>query len=410
MEEKHEYIWKPSSKSNRNEKMKLPLYIKTSVVGDFLFWLYMLYYICMTDEFDSYYLIACTTSFVISSALIVAIQRKFAGPKNIFAWFVAICIVSFDALIILFVILPNLFSLMSWHPALTVIIMFVICAGIIAILVFTIRSKSAKENYAEANRLLTTLHACVDKMGDETTNFDNPTNFLAAASIYNQKWPDFEKAALNSHNKDMIEPLKNGSVTNQTDNLVRNYAEAASLYFVTTLNSIGYRRRIKDAIERQQTVFASCADWLGPETEAYCQAELDKAGRLLQQMESGLKYKIEYCDAMEGLDFENFCAEILEHNAFTNVSVTSGSSDQGIDILAEKSGIKYGIQCKCYSSSVGNKAVQEALAGRSYYGCHVGAVLTNQYFTQSAKELAERAGILLWDRDELQRLIDMANT
>lgn len=311
---------------------------------------------------------------------------------------------------IVFYIFSSLFSWMSSNPILTCIILLIVCAGMIAILVVKTRLESAKENYAEANRLLTTLRACVDKMGNETTNFDDPINFLAAASIYNQTWPDFEKAALNSHNKDMIEPLKNGSVTNQTDNLVRNYAEAASLYFVTTLNTTGYRRRIKDAIERQQTVFASCAGWLEPETEAYCQAELDKAGRLLQQMESGLKYKIEYCDAMEGLDFENFCAEILEHNAFTNVSVTSGSSDQGIDVLAEKSGIKYGIQCKCYSSSVGNKAVQEALAGRSYYGCHVGAVLTNQYFTQSAKELAERAGILLWDRDELQRLIDMANT
>ena len=110
-------------------------------------------------------------------------------------------------------------------------------------------------------------------------------------------------------------------------------------------------------------------------------------------------------DYMEGHDFEYFCAELLKNNGFTNVEVTQGSGDQGIDILATKDGIKYGIQCKCYSSDIGNKAVQEVFSGKTFYNCHVGVVLTNRYFTSSAKELAEKSGVLLWDRDRLNEMI-----
>lgn len=114
-------------------------------------------------------------------------------------------------------------------------------------------------------------------------------------------------------------------------------------------------------------------------------------------------------DNMEGHDFEYFCAGVLEKNKFVHVEVTKGSGDQGIDIIAYKDGIKYGIQCKCYSSDIGNKAVQEVIAGKKFYNCHVGAVLTNRYFTRSAKELAEKTGILLWDREHLEKLIHNSN-
>lgn len=124
--------------------------------------------------------------------------------------------------------------------------------------------------------------------------------------------------------------------------------------------------------------------------------------------ESEKNYKIDF-DNMEGHDFEYFCAELLKKNGFSNVEVTQGSGDQGIDILAVKDGIKYGIQCKCYSSDIGNKAVQEAFSGKSFYNCHVGVVLTNRFFTSSAKELAEKNGILLWDRNMLSEFIENIN-
>ncbi len=111
-------------------------------------------------------------------------------------------------------------------------------------------------------------------------------------------------------------------------------------------------------------------------------------------------------DYMDGHDFEYFCSSLLLKNGFQKVDVTQNSNDQGIDIIAIKDGVRYGIQCKCYSSDIGNRAVQEAFAGAKYYDCHVPVVLTNRYFTRSAQELAEKVNVLLWDRDKLDRFIE----
>ena len=105
---------------------------------------------------------------------------------------------------------------------------------------------------------------------------------------------------------------------------------------------------------------------------------------------------------MEGRDFEYYCADILKERGFLDVRVTKGSRDFGADILAEKDGVSYAVQCKCYDGPVGVHAVQEAYAGRDYYECMVGAVMTNQYFTEPAVELASKLKIMLWDRDYIE--------
>lgn len=110
-------------------------------------------------------------------------------------------------------------------------------------------------------------------------------------------------------------------------------------------------------------------------------------------------------DAMEGHTFEEWCAELLRKNGFVNVEVTPGSGDQGVDVTAVKDGIRYAIQCKCYSSDLGNKPIQEVYTGKNIYKCQVGVVMTNRHFTPGAKEAAEATGVLLWDRDKLEEMI-----
>lgn len=104
-------------------------------------------------------------------------------------------------------------------------------------------------------------------------------------------------------------------------------------------------------------------------------------------------------DEMEGHEFEHFCGKMLEEMGFIDVKVTKGSGDFGVDILAEKDGISYAFQCKCYDKPVGVKAVEEIYAGRDYYERMVGCVITNQYFTQPAVDMAKKLKIMLWDRD-----------
>ena len=109
-------------------------------------------------------------------------------------------------------------------------------------------------------------------------------------------------------------------------------------------------------------------------------------------------------DYLSGEEFEEACAKILNKNGFKNIQLTPKSGDYGGDILAEKDQIKYVIQCKRYNSSIGVSAVQEVIASRTIYKCHVGVVLTNNYFTKAAEKLADENNIILWNRDYLNKM------
>lgn len=50
--------------------------------------------------------------------------------------------------------------------------------------------------------------------------------------------------------------------------------------------------------------------------------------------------------------------------------------------------------------------MQEVYAGRDYYDRMVGAVMTNQYFTRPAVEVARKLKILLWDRGYLESILE----
>lgn len=111
-------------------------------------------------------------------------------------------------------------------------------------------------------------------------------------------------------------------------------------------------------------------------------------------------------DEMEGHDFEYFCAQLLAERDFIDVEVTRGSGDYGVDILAEKDGVTYAIQCKRYTTPVGVEAVQQVYAGKDYYDRMVGVVMTNQYFTAPAVEVAKKLKVLLWDRGYLDSMME----
>lgn len=115
-------------------------------------------------------------------------------------------------------------------------------------------------------------------------------------------------------------------------------------------------------------------------------------------------------DQMEGHDFEYWCADLLRRKGFTNVSVTKGSGDMGVDIVAYNNGKKYAIQCKRYNSPLGNKPIQEVVAGKTIYKAQAALVITNNYFTKSATALAKVNNVFLWDRDDLSAFISIRSS
>ena len=103
----------------------------------------------------------------------------------------------------------------------------------------------------------------------------------------------------------------------------------------------------------------------------------------------------------EPSDFEHHCADELTRLGWA-VRVTGGSGDQGVDIIAIRNGRMAVFQCKLYSSPVGNKSVQEAHAGRSFYRADCAAVISNANFTLGARALANKVDIKLLHHDDLQ--------
>ena len=96
----------------------------------------------------------------------------------------------------------------------------------------------------------------------------------------------------------------------------------------------------------------------------------------------------------DGIDFEHWCADVLISSGW-EATVSKASGDQGVDILATRGSIILAVQCKRYGSPVGNKAVQEAFAGKQHVNATHACVIATSGFTKSAKELAISTGVLL---------------
>ncbi len=107
---------------------------------------------------------------------------------------------------------------------------------------------------------------------------------------------------------------------------------------------------------------------------------------------------------MSGLEFERYVKALLTANGYTGVKLTKASGDFGVDILAERAGWKYALQCKRYKSPVGIKAVQEIVAGCKFYGCDIAVVLATSTFTKSAFALARKTDVRLWGSEKIYEM------
>ena len=113
--------------------------------------------------------------------------------------------------------------------------------------------------------------------------------------------------------------------------------------------------------------------------------------------------KLEYSDQMDPYEYEHFCAEQFNNNNW-KAKATQGSSDQGVDVIATKNNITLVAQCKRFKKTVGNKAVQEIVAGMKYYQANKGVVIAPNGFTKSAEKLAEANQILLIHHSEIAQI------
>lgn len=111
-------------------------------------------------------------------------------------------------------------------------------------------------------------------------------------------------------------------------------------------------------------------------------------------------------DKVTGYKFEEIVKVLLQDLSFNNVEVTKKSGDFGVDIIAFKENKKWGIQIKRFSKKVGLKAIQEANSGKQHYKCDYALVITNNYFTPQAIQLAESCNVFLKDRSDIEQWLN----
>jgi restriction system protein len=102
-------------------------------------------------------------------------------------------------------------------------------------------------------------------------------------------------------------------------------------------------------------------------------------------------------------DFERYCAAVLRERKW-DARVTPAGGDQGVDIVADKRGLRIVVQCKKYSKPVGNRAVQEIVAGIAHQDAQRGVVVATSGYTSSAIKLAASNEVLLLHHSELHRI------
>ena len=244
------------------------------------------------------------------------------------------------------------------------------------------------------NQTITLLQKMIDEIEKRYHMFLNTvTKGIDDFNIYVQKYNEV-------HPKNMLEKMPNILMIITDISSLANDNQFRELMTRLMLKSekAGIKVIMMTKINVYRINFGTSTDFF----EKYQTPDINKVFSIINNKEKNI---IAFDESMTGIEFETFSKKLLEANGFDNVEVTTASHDYGVDVIAYKDNIKYAIQCKKYSSKVGIKAVQEVIGSRSMHKCHVGVVLTNNYFTKSAIELAEKNNIFLWDRNKLDELL-----
>lgn len=114
-------------------------------------------------------------------------------------------------------------------------------------------------------------------------------------------------------------------------------------------------------------------------------------------------------DKLNGVEFEDLVEKLISKMGFITER-TKRSFDGGIDIIAINEQPlfdgKYIIQCKRYSKSIGEPILRDLYGVVSSEHANKGILITNSYFTKTAKEFAKNKPIELIDGKKLTNMLD----
>ena len=119
----------------------------------------------------------------------------------------------------------------------------------------------------------------------------------------------------------------------------------------------------------------------------------------------GFKIKQYKLSALSGEEFEILLIKLFESMGYV-VKHLGGVGDQGGDLILSKDNQRILIQAKCYNNySIGNNAVQQAVAAKKHYDCDRLVVIGTSSYTREAIQLAKSNDVQLIWKKELQALL-----
>ena len=137
------------------------------------------------------------------------------------------------------------------------------------------------------------------------------------------------------------------------------------------------------------------------ENETLLSNELDGLQARIKQLEqtaaSDGSTIVEMRDAERALRAEGY-----------SVETTPASGDFGADLIAEKDGLRYAIQCKDLNKPVGVKGIQEAVSAKRHYLTDFACVACDAGFTDAAIELATSNKVVVSNLKSLAAQLELA--
>ena len=195
---------------------------------------------------------------------------------------------------------------------------------------------------------------------------------------------------------------------NQIDRLIKKHKTTVRSAYRNTVtsNSFGkkdYSRFIKEFEEFIQDNSSVYKELVSLDAKVSVKWDSEESIESIEDIIGIHDDETSFESSMDPIEYERLCADLFK-KAGWKAKATQASSDQGVDVEAERKGVKLVAQCKRFSKQVGNKAVQEVVAGLKYYEADLGVVIAPNGFTKSAIKLAEANDIKLIHHEEIKDL------
>jgi hypothetical protein len=108
--------------------------------------------------------------------------------------------------------------------------------------------------------------------------------------------------------------------------------------------------------------------------------------------------------AITPLAYDEWCAAVLRRDGWQAQALLAAKVDMGIDVIAEKEGVRVALRCRQHDEPVDVAAIRQAIAGCQHFETTRAVVVSTTHYTPPAEKRAASSGILLLHENQLPDL------